>query len=227
MDEASAELLAYLTGELPTRPWLFGVARGGQRPPASTAPEAPDGDAGSDSSHWAQGCAPHGASRHAAEHPLPMHVLEVVEQRSGGNPQFLATCWHGDRLRRFCACPTRPKRRDGAVRRPAPEDRTVVRRAAMFRFTFHPRMLSWFADEDDGRRALPRPPWARLQEFFEEEADGYLRFRRSLLRDAAYEGLPYSSGARLHGAVAARLEDEMEQPEGGCGHPVAALPRRR
>ena len=31
---------------------------------------------------------------------------------------------------------------------------------------------------------------------FDEEPDGYLRFRRSLLRDAAYEGLPFKRPAR-------------------------------
>ena len=87
----------------------------------------------------------------------------------------------------------------------APEDRALVRRAAVFGLTFHPRMLAWFAD--DGDDALPDPAtWARLQELFDEEADGYLRFRRSLLRDAAYEGLPYKLRRRLHGAVAARIE---------------------
>ena len=37
MDEASAELLSYLTGELAARPWLFAVAR---RPSGTGAAEA-------------------------------------------------------------------------------------------------------------------------------------------------------------------------------------------
>ena len=55
--------------------------------------------------------------------------------------------------------------------------------------------------------------WARLEELFEAEGDGYLRFRRSLLRDAAYEGLPYKLRRTLHGAVAARIEQESDTPE--------------
>ena len=62
------------------------------------------------------------------------------------------------------------------------------------------------------RRPAPAA-WERLHEFFDEEADGYLRFRRSLLRDAAYEGLPYKLRRQLHGAVAARMEEEMDQPD--------------
>src|SRR5262249_30270132 len=94
----------------------------------------------------------------------------------------------------------------------APEDRALVRRAAVFGLTFHPRMLSWLADDGDG--VAPSPDtWERLNEFFDEEPDGYLRFRRSLLRDAAYEGLPYKLRRQLHGTVAAHIEEEMEQPE--------------
>ena len=97
------------------------------------------------------------------ESPLPAHVLEVVAQRSGGNPQFLRD------LLRFAI------QSGGIVGLPdsaeaaalaridalSPEDRAVVRRAAVFGLSFHPRMLAWFDDEDDP----PRPAddtWARL-----------------------------------------------------------------
>ncbi len=87
-------------------------------------------------------------------------------------------------------------------------------------------MLSWFDDDDDG--PVPGPAtWARLQDLFDEESDGYLRFRRSLLRDAAYEGLPYKLRRRLHGAVAARIAQEVDDPEEVCRHPFAALSCRR
>jgi len=82
----------------------------------------------------------------------------------------------------------------------------------VFGLTFHPRMLSWFTDDSDGAPPV-QATWDRLHEFFDGEPDGYLRFRRSLLRDAAYEGLPYKVRRRLHGTVAKRLEEEMEQPE--------------
>ena len=48
--------------------------------------------------------------------------------------------------------------------------------------------------------------WARLTDCLAQEPDGYLRFRRSLRRDAAYEGLPYKLRRRYHAAVAARLK---------------------
>lgn len=63
---------------------------------------------------------------------------------------------------------------------PAPEDRALVRRAAILGQTFLPRMLSWVANEGDA--VLPEPAtWARLKDLFEDAPDGYRRFRRSLL----------------------------------------------
>jgi hypothetical protein len=121
-------------------------------------------------------------------------VLEIVAQRSGGNPQFLrdllhSACNPADGLpdsaesRRWRASTLAPG--PGAVRR------------AVLGLTFHPRMMAWLAAEDDA----PPPDtttWARLHQLFDVESDGYIRFRRSLLRDAAYEGLPFKLRRRLH-----------------------------
>ncbi len=209
MDGASAELLAYLTRELAARPWLVAVAR---RPSSSgfSAPELPTATrielkplAPQDALKMAQAATEH--------HPLHMHVLEVVTQRSGGNPQFLR-----DLVRSVIATGGISGLPDSAeaaamarIDALSPEDRSLVRRVAVFGLTFHPKMLSWFTDEVDG--ALPGPAtWARLHEFFDEELDGYLRFRRSLLRDAAYEGLPFKLRRRLHGAVATRIAQESD-----------------
>jgi tetratricopeptide (TPR) repeat protein len=94
----------------------------------------------------------------------------------------------------------------------SPEERSVVRLASVFGLTFHPRMLAWFADQEE--ISTPSPAvWSALSDLFDEEPDGYLRFRRTLLRDAAYEGLPYKLRRKLHGAVAAHLEEEMDYPD--------------
>jgi len=98
----------------------------------------------------------------------------------------------------------------------SPEERTVVRHAAVFGLTFHPRMVAWFAGEE-GFSAPTPAVWGGLSDLFDEEPDGYMRFRRSLLRDAAYAGLPYKLRRRLHGIVAARLEEELDYPEDIAG----------
>ena len=216
IDEASAELLSYLTGEMPTRPWLFAVARrpvaGGFDPPKSDTVVRIE----------LKPLAPQDALRMAQlatqQSPLPGHVLDVVAKRSGGNPQFLR-----DLLRTAIesgGVADLPDSAEAAAMAQiddlSPEDRSVVRRAAVFGITFHPRMLAWFADEGEG--AVPAAAmWERLRELFDEEPDGYLRFRRTLLRDAAYEGLPFRLRRKLHAIVAVRLEDEMDYPEEAAG----------
>ena len=155
----------------------------------------------------------------AVEHdPLPAHVVQVVADRSGGNPQFLR-----DLLRAAMESGGTGGLPDSAeaatmarIDALAPDDRALVRHAAVFGLTFHPRMLAWLDLDGDGRTP-DASAWTRLQELFEEEGDGYLRFRRALLRDTAYEGLPYKLRRRLHGAVAARLEAELESPEDSAG----------
>ena len=215
MDEASAELLSWITADhLEARPWLFAVARrtsgGGFRAPDTASvvrvelkPLAPQ-----DTLRMAQ--------LGSQQNPLPAHVLETVAKRSGGNPQFLR-----DLLRIAIESGGTADLPDSAeaaaiaqIDGLAPEDRAIVRRAAVFGITFHPRMLVWFIDDGD---KLPVPNWERLGELFEEEPDGYLKFRRSLLRDAAYEGLPYKDRRRLHAIVAAHLEEEMDYPEEAAG----------
>ena len=149
-----------------------------------------------------------------AQSPLPPHVLDVVAKRSGGNPQFLR-----DLLRSAInsgGAADLPESAEAAtmtrIDTLAPDDRALIRRVAVFGLTFHPRMVSWLYTEEDG--PVPDPAaLVRLQELFDEEPDGYLRFRHTLLRDSAYEGLPFKLRRQLHGAVAAHLEEEMEFPE--------------
>ena len=214
MDVASGELLSYVTGKLSERPWIFGVAR---RP--STTAAAPTGPtvirielaplAASDALTMTQLA--------SEQHPLPLHVLEVVARRSGGNPQFLR-----DLLRAAIASGGVGGLPDSAeaatmarIDALAPADRALVRRVAVFGLTFHPRMVSWLDVDDD---AVPtEASWTRLQDLFETEPDGYLRFGRSLVRDAAYEGLPYKLRRRLHGLVASRLKEETANPDDAAG----------
>jgi len=216
MDRASAELLAHLTAGLAPKPWLFAVAR---RPistgfEAAETPEMVRIDL--------KPIAPQDALRLAqlatVQSPLPPHVLDVVAQRSGGNPQFLR-----DLLRSAIesgSAADLPESAEAAtmtrIDTLAPEDRALVRRLAVFGLTFHPRMIVWLYSDEDG----PPPgeaALARLHELFEEEPDGYLRFRHTLLRDSAYEGLSFKLRRQLHGAIAAQIERELDFPEEASG----------
>ncbi len=216
MDEASAELLAHVTGQVQARPWLFAVTRRPTDAGFVAAASPPVLQITLES--LAETDALRMVELASEKHPLHRHVVEVVARRSGGNPQFLR-----DLLRSAIESGGVGALPDSAAAATmaridalGPEDRRVVRQAAVFGLTFHPRMLAWFADEGVGE--LPSPAtWERLRELFEEEPDGYLRFRRSLLREAAYDGLPFKLRRRLHGIVAARMAAELDHPEDAAG----------
>jgi len=214
MDEASAELLSYLTTEIGTRPWLFAVARQGSTGFVAAQAETVV-------RIELKPLAPQDALRLAQlatqQTPVAAHVLEVVATRSGGNPQFLR-----DLLQKVVdsgGIADLPDSAEAAaiaqIDSLSREDRDVVRHAAVFGLTFHPRMLAWFVDDEF---SAPAPAvWDRLGDLFDQESDGYLRFRRSLLREAAYEGLPYRLRRKLHGAIAMHLEEELDYPEDMAG----------
>jgi len=209
MDEASAELLTYLMGEIGTRPWLFAVARQGKR--GFIAPEK-ETVVRIELKPLAQPDTLRLAQLATQQTPLAAHVLEVVATRSGGNPQFLRDLLQKvvDSDGSIADLPDSAEAATmAAIDSLSPEERTVVRHAAVFGLTFHPRMLAWFAGEE-GFSAPPPTMWDRIGDFFDEEPDGYLRFRRSLLRDAAYEGLPYKLRRRLHAIVALQLQEEVD-----------------
>ncbi|HEY3178203.1 MAG TPA: tetratricopeptide repeat protein [Casimicrobiaceae bacterium] len=211
MDEASAELLSYLLGEIGTHPWLVAVARQGSK--GFVAPQA-ESVVRIELKPLAPADTLRLAQLATVQTPVAAHVLEVVATRSGGNPQFLR-----DLLQKVVdsgGVADLPDSAEAAtlaqIDSLSPEDRTVVRHAAVFGLTFHPRMLAWF-DGEEGFLAPMPAVWGRISDLFDEEPDGYLRFRRSLLRDAAYEGLPYKLRRKLHGIVAARLEEEVDYPD--------------
>ena len=75
-----------------------------------------------------------------------------------------------------------------------PADRALVRRASVLGAELPPALARCRLLGDD----VPAPDaatWARLGAFFHDDGDGYLRFRRAIVRDAAYAGLPFRIAA--------------------------------
>lgn len=217
MDDASAALLRYLTRQLEGRPWLICLTRRHadrgfvgieSQQVVLVQPALLDPDA---SLRLAEAA--------AERHPLPPHLLETVASRSGGNPQFVL-----DLVAAAAASGGAQGLPDSVeaaamarIDRLAPHDRTLVRRASVLGVSLHPRTLAWVLDDD-----MPSPDdrtWERLGEFFEAEGDGFIKFRRALLRDAAYEGLPFRLRRALHAAIAEHLPDEP----GGAEDAIDAL----
>lgn len=88
-----------------------------------------------------------------------------------------------------------------------PSDRALVRRASVLGLCFHPRLLRHVLDpavaEPDGHT------WSRMSSMFADDGDGYVRFKRPGLCEAAYEGLPYRLRRQLHAAVGEALEPDL------------------
>jgi tetratricopeptide (TPR) repeat protein len=96
------------------------------------------------------------------------------------------------------------------IDRLSPTDRTVLRGAAVIGARFTKELVdASLAPEAPGPDA-----WERLSDFLVEEADGHLRFRHALVRDAAYEGLPSRRRREVHGRVGETIEARAaDRPE--------------
>lgn len=201
LDEASADLFAEIARDIGTTPWVVVLAR--RDSGSFSAPE------GSVTRIEAGPLAPGdtltlaGAATDAA--PLNPALLTLAAERSGGNPQFLrdllraAADGDADDLPESLKAAAMAR-----IDRLDPIDRTIIRRASVLGLSFHPRFLVEVLGDD-----VPPPTaqtWQRLKPFFQDDGDGFLRFRRVIMRDAAYNGLPYRTRRRLHETAGLRME---------------------
>ncbi|HWH93871.1 MAG TPA: adenylate/guanylate cyclase domain-containing protein [Baekduia sp.] len=140
--------------------------------------------------------------------PLPPHVIDEAVARSAGNPQFLldllvaAGEGHEGPLPDSIEAAAMAR-----LDRLAHDDRALVRSASVLPLSFHPRYL-----DADFLGEVPVPDaatWDRLSGVFVDDGGGYLRFRHPVLRDAAYEVLPFSTRRRLHRLAGDRMEREL------------------
>ncbi len=205
MDRASAELVAALARELPLLPWVVVVSRRDRTTGFTASPGEhvvrlelqPLGPA--DTLALAE------AATEAA--PLLPHIVRLAAERSGGSPQFLR-----DLLRAAASGSTElPDSIESAalarLDRVAPADRMLIRHASVLGLGFHPRQLEDLLGDE--ARAPDAETWARLGLYFKAEPDGHIRFRREVVRDVAYAGLPFRVRRELHAAAASWLEREF------------------
>ena len=151
----------------------------------------------------------------AATEAVPMlpHQVQSIVERAEGNPLFVEEV-------------TRAARAAGSLDQlPAslnavltaqidvlePEERRVLRTAAVLGRSFRREVLRETLTAD----GLTSDPggMGRLSDFFEPDGRTRLRFRNSLIRDAAYEELAYRTRSRLHrsaGLATERLSVDLE-----------------
>ncbi len=199
MDDASAELVAALFSRvLPTRPWLAVVTRVGA----------------TDGLHAGRGyranelrLAPLDASaastlagRLAERTPVHAHLLGALVERAAGNPLFLtelvaAQAAGPEELPRSVEAII-AARIDGL----APEDRSALRYLSVLGDHFDEALLD-AALGPLGIESRQPDRWTRLAPFVTRDAEGFA-FRNALVRQVAYEGLPFGRRRDLHSRVA-------------------------
>jgi len=208
MDEASVDLLAHLARGLAERPWLICVARretgsgfrGEGMPNAVTIeppPLEPD-----ESLALLRAL--------TEDDPLAPHEAAELAARAGGNPLFLIELVEA--ARSAGGVEALPDSIEALVvariDRLEPVARAFLRRAAVLGVSFPRELLTAVLDD----ASIDAVPWGRLGEYIVAE-NGSLRFRQALIRDAAYEALPYRLRRELHARAGEALEGRVADPE--------------
>ena len=212
MDEASAELLRHLAGQVSGKPWLicatrrpveggFSAAEGVPPIPAMTIQLQPlDSEAAQQ------------LVAQATAEGLLQHEVTAITDRAGGNPLFLQELVASSRTPEQEALPESVEAVVATrIDRLQPGDRALLRYAAVLGATFSADLVGDVL-ADDEQASADSDAWDRLTEFVERDpyTPGAFRFRHALFRDAAYEGLSFRRRRELHAKVG-RAYERLEQ----------------
>jgi class 3 adenylate cyclase/tetratricopeptide (TPR) repeat protein len=212
MDESSADLLHRLAGELESRSWLVLVSRRDEA--TGFAPK--DGATSLRPTPLDPAAALEFVQLAMEEHPLPPQAQLALAQRGGGNPMFLESLVRD--AGRSGSVDDLPESVEGLVTseidRLDPADRTVLRYAGVLGVVVDETALDALLEEHDA--TVPPGALQRLGDFLVRERPGWLRFRNGLMRDVAYEGLPFRQRTVLHDQVGQAIERGSPDPEGQC-----------
>ncbi|HEX5901846.1 MAG TPA: adenylate/guanylate cyclase domain-containing protein [Actinomycetota bacterium] len=202
MDEASADLLRAISERIADLPWLICVSRRDEEtgfvlqeaPRCLSFPLAP-------LSSDALGELIAAASEEA---PFLPHEVDELSDRSGGNPLFVQELVQAARSAGSVeGLPDSIQDMVTAeIDRLSAVDRTVLRYAAVLGVAFDAELVRALFDGED---RIDADTWPRLNQFVDDEGGGHYRFRHALMRDAAYEGLPYRRRRQLHARVGSAI----------------------
>ncbi|MGZ4133472.1 MAG: adenylate/guanylate cyclase domain-containing protein, partial [Actinomycetota bacterium] len=200
MDDASRDLLSRLANAAGERPWMIVVTRRDE----TDGFVVPEG-------RTFISLALKPLALEAAEEllltatedaPLRSFELSTIAERSSGNPLFLREILAG--VRAQCSIAELPNSVEAMVTaqidRLPPRDREMLRYASVLGATFQDDVAEELVASMEGGpgQVLDPQAWDRLSEFLVQEGPGWRRFRHALMRDAAYEGLPFSIRRTLH-----------------------------
>ena len=213
MDEASAELLRHLGGQVSTKPWLLCVTRRDAAGGFSAAEGVPPIPAMVIQLQPLDASAAQELVGAAAAERLRQHEVSAITERAGGNPLFLQELVASSGAPEDEALPESVEAVVATrIDRLPPGDRALLRYAAVLGATFSAELVTRVLVEE-AEASPDSEAWDRLAEFLERDpyTPGAFRFRHALFRDAAYEGLSYRRRGELHARVGEayeRLEHE-------------------
>lgn len=213
LDAASASLVQDVLGAWQERRWLACV---------TTRPEGAGQatELGPDVERVDLAPLDHEARRRLVEEatlarPLPDHVLDALAERSGGNPLFL-----GELVNAVLSSGSTTDLPDSVEALIAsridtllPEERTVLRQAAVLGARLSEDLLTKLVASEGHPSLDTASVLQQLAGFFEVEGEGRLRFRQSVVREVAYECLPYRQRRRLHAQAGDLIESSVSDPE--------------
>lgn len=212
-DEASASLLTRLVETAPERPWCVVVTRRDVEADSVPGP-------GADLAHALTTAGERPGNVRIALGPLPdeaavdlveaiagdaslgLRAVEAMAARGAGNPLFLTSL--AAMARRGADGTVLPASVEGVyvheLDRLEPRARSLLRYAAVLGARFDPRFLESLVP-----RTLAAGAVEELVDFVEPLDDGTVQFRHALMRDVAYDGLPFRLRRSMHAQVAVLL----------------------
>ncbi|MEX0667070.1 MAG: hypothetical protein WD313_01930, partial [Acidimicrobiia bacterium] len=197
MDDASADVFRRLNSGAAPRPWLLCYTREEQSAALTSHEE---------SAHTLflkplSASAARALIEREGSVPLVSYRVAQLVERAGGNPLF---------LRELASALTSEEEQlpDSVevlvmerIDRLAPEDRLLLRYAAVLGSTFPENLVAEMLSTDSTAIS-----WTNVSDFVEGAGDGRYRFKHALVRDAAYEGLPYRRRRSLHALAGYTIE---------------------
>jgi class 3 adenylate cyclase/tetratricopeptide (TPR) repeat protein len=210
MDEASADLLRRLLAMVDARPWLVCLSRRDDEG-GFAAPESPATVTFVLSPLESTDAAALAVAASEA-HPLSPHQVAQLTERAGGNPLFLQELVLAARTSGLEGLPgTIEELLAERIDRLGAADRALLRHASVLGARFDRSMLE--AALGDQAAAVGEPDvWERLADYLVREPGGSFSYRHALIRDAAYEGLPYRRRREIHARVGEKMELTAPDP---------------
>jgi class 3 adenylate cyclase/tetratricopeptide (TPR) repeat protein len=201
MDEPSRGLLAGLVSGLERDPWMFVLTRsfgeeGFVAPAMPSVTKIELHPLGLDEAKDLIFTATEDA-------PISQEQVEALARQADGNPLFLVELLQA--LRRTGSLEEIPQSVEAMIATridTLPQsDRSVLRRLSVLGAGFRLEQVSAVFGEEGGSPQDHSDSVKRLSDFMTVDESGWVEFNHSLIREVAYDGLPFKTRERLHARV--------------------------